>query len=66
MHNQAEENKDVSSTNSICLDQDDPSIQILREQWLFQRGKGPSEGPAKVSKRLCIPGEKQRRRNTEE
>lgn len=65
MHNQVEENKDASSTNSICLDQDEPSIQILREQWLFHRGKGPSEGPAQASKRLCVPGEKQKQRNSE-
>lgn len=36
-----------------------------REQWLFHRGKGPSEGPAQASKRLCVPGEKQKQRNSE-
>lgn len=27
MHNQVEENKDVSHTNSVCLVRDDPGIQ---------------------------------------
>lgn len=71
MHNQVEENKDVSSTNSVCLDQDDPGIQNPREQWLFH--KTPREGTqwgaggraAKVSVKGCVSLENNKERNSE-
>ena len=54
MHNQVEANKDVRSTNSVCLDRDDPGTQNPREQWLFHRGNDLVEGSAKVSIKGCV------------
>lgn len=62
-------NKDVGSTNSVCLDQDDSSIQDPREQWLFHktpRERDPVEGPAKVFVKGWVSLGNNKERNSEE